>query len=125
VSETEMIKQTVTAMCNHCNQGFESRSGNEGLCAPCFIKGHRGRRCDKYCQPSPRKYPDMTQVFERVDRRHEWQRLKDSVVEAAKVWYHAELEKTAAERTLEDELEPRLVLAEATSALLQFEQEQK
>jgi len=58
-------------------------------------------------------------------RRRDHAALKDAVVEAAKAWYHAELIKTAAERTLEDELEPRLVLAEATSALLQFEQEQK
>lgn len=43
------------AMCNHCNQGYETHTDSEGLCVSCFVAGHRGRICDQYCRTEPER----------------------------------------------------------------------
>jgi len=65
----------------------------------------------------------LTKAKEIGDRLMRFARLKDAVVEAAKEWYRVKLELTHAQRSLEEELNTPIVLAEAVAALNVFEVE--
>jgi hypothetical protein len=61
---------------------------------------------------SGKKYPDMTKVYQRLRQRHEYQQLRDAVVETATSWYKGD-EQQADKRGLKD----------AIKALITFEPE--
>lgn len=64
------MKEKHWAMCNHCDQGYETQSDSEGLCVSCFVKGHRGRTCDAYCkvqsnEPDARIAQALAYIYDR------------------------------------------------------------
>lgn len=88
------------------------------VCADDKCIAYQCSACAKPCTASE----SLSEYHERLEApKREHQRLKDAVVDAAKAWYHVELELTPKGRTITQELNTPIILAEAVAALNTFE----
>jgi hypothetical protein len=81
-----------------------------------------------YKSEKGRLYPDPADVIKGIERRAEWQSLKDAVVEAAKNWHRAQAEAlhvTEVDGTRTLVSRTWFALRKAVDALTEFESKQK